>query len=288
MSNPHIETVNIEEWVNQETDPYRRELREAVYTVLHAIAKSQQLNCQMVMKGGILLAIRYHSSRFTKDIDFSTEEKYSDFDEEGFLGEFREKLTFAVEDLDYGLDCRIQSWEVRPKEKDKSFQTMALKIGYAPKGSRKHKSLMNNKCLDVVEVDYSFNELTQEKEILKIFDEESLEAYSFTDLIAEKFRAIMQQEVRNRFRRQDPYDLYFLLKKYSITKDERQKILKSLIIKSNSRNLEVDKLSISKEKIKQRSKKNYSQLADEIEEPLPPFEEVYSFVQNFYESLPWA
>lgn len=287
MSNPHIETINIEDWVNQEADPYRRELREAVHTVLHAIAKSQQLNSQMIMKGGILLAIRYQSSRFTKDIDFSTEEKYSDFDEKGFLDEFRTGLTNAVENLDYGLDCRIQRHEVRPKEKDKNFQTMALRIGYAPKGSKKHKSLLKNNCTDVLEVDYSFNELTQEKEILRICDEESLEAYSFTDLIAEKFRAILQQEVRNRFRRQDPYDLYFLLKNYSITKDERQKILKSLIIKSNSRNLEINKLSISDEKIKHRSEKDYSQLADEIEGTLPPFEEVYSFVQNFYGSLPW-
>ena len=278
----------IEEWVNQETDPYRRELREAVHTVLHAIAKSQRLNCQMIMKGGILLAIRYHSSRFTKDIDFSTEQKYADFDEKAFLSEFGESLTHAVEDLDYGLDCRIQRWEVRPKEKDKNFQTMALKIGFAQKGSNKHKSLLKNNCTDVLEVDYSFNELTQEKEILKIFNnEESLEAYSFTDLIAEKFRAILQQEMRNRIRRQDPYDLYFLFKNYSITKDEKLKILNSLIIKSNSRNLEVNKLSISEEIIKQRSEKEYSQLADEIEETLPPFEEVYNFVQKFYESLPW-
>lgn len=240
------------------------------------------------MKGGILLAIRYHSTRFTKDIDFSTEEKYSDFDEKAFLDEFREKLIFAVEDLDYGLDCRIQRYEVRPKGKDKNFQTMSLKIGYAPKGSRQHKSLMNNKCTDVVEVDYSFNESTQEKEILRIFDEDSLEVYSFTDLVAEKLRAILQQEVRNRFRRQDHYDIYFLLNNYSITTDEKQKILKSLIIKSNSRNLKVNKLSISDEKIKQRSEKEYSQLADEIEEPLLPFEKVYSFVQKFYESLPWT
>lgn len=287
MSNPHIETTNIEDWVNQEPDLYRRELREAVHTVLHAIAKSQQLSSQMIMKGGILLAIRYHSSRFTKDIDFSTEKKYSDFDEEGFLGELQEKLTFSVEDLDYGLDCRVQRWEVRPKGEGKNFQTMALKIGYAQKGSKRHESLMKNNCPNVVEVDYSFNELTQEKEIIKIFDEDSLEAYSFTDLVAEKFRAILQQEVRNRFRRQDPYDLYFLLKRYPTTKDENQKILNSLIIKSNSRNLEVNKLSISDEKIKQRSEKEYSQLADEIEEALPPFEEVYSFVQKFYESLPW-
>jgi predicted nucleotidyltransferase component of viral defense system len=287
MNNPHIDTANIEEWVNQETDPYRRELREAVHTVLHAIAKSQQLSSQMIMKGGILLAIRYHSSRFTKDIDFSTEIKYSDFDEDGFFDELQEKLTFAVEDLDYGLDCRIQSWEVRPKGEGKNFQTMALKIGYAQKGSKKHESLMKNNCSNVIEVDYSFNELTQEKEILKIFDGESLEVYSFTDLIAEKFRAILQQEMRNRIRRQDPYDLYSLLKKYPATKDEKQKILKSLIIKSKSRNLEVNKLSISDEKIKQRSEKEYSQLADEIEEPLPPFEEVYNFTQKFYESLPW-
>lgn len=287
MNKPHIEICNIEEWVSQAIDPARRELRQAVHTVLHAIAKPNHLNAQMIMKGGMLLAIRYHSSRFTKDIDFSTEQKYADFDQEKFLNEFRSNLTWAVEDLDYALDCRLQKFEVRPKGEDKNYQTLALKVGYAYKNSTKHRHLLKNKCPDILTIDYSFNEITQEKEILQLSDQDSLEAYSFTDLIAEKFRAILQQEPRNRIRRQDSYDLYFLLKKYPVHKIEKEKILASLKIKSESGNLDIQKSSFSNEKIKSRSKKEYSQLEDEIEEPLPPFEEVYKIVQNLYENLPW-
>jgi hypothetical protein len=46
----------------------QRELRQAVHTVLAAIAHDTQLRADMIMKGGILLAVRYQSVRFTKDI----------------------------------------------------------------------------------------------------------------------------------------------------------------------------------------------------------------------------
>jgi hypothetical protein len=44
---------------------------------------------------------------------------------------------------------------------------------------------------------------------------------------------------------------------------------------------------MANKEIIERSKKEYPQLADEILEDLPPFDEVYGFVRSFYESLPW-
>ena len=111
---------------------------------------------------------------------------------------------------------------------------------------------------------------------------------SFTDLVAEKLRAILQQEIRNRVRRQDAYDLYCLFKSHPIDdRDQKEEILRSLIKKSVSRKLEVDRNSMSKTEIINRSKKEYPLLQQEIDEKLPPFEHVYGTVQSFYESLPW-
>lgn len=39
--------------------------------------------------------------------------------------------------------------------------------------------------------------------------------------------------------------------------------------------------------IKNRSSAEYATLANEIEGELPPFEEVYAAVRDYYESLPW-
>jgi predicted nucleotidyltransferase component of viral defense system len=87
-----MDEINLEEWVESESDPSRKTLREAMHIVLLAIATSRTLSYSMVMKGGVLLAIRYESTRFTKDIDFSTAVKYEDFNKEDFLAELSERL----------------------------------------------------------------------------------------------------------------------------------------------------------------------------------------------------
>ncbi len=59
-------------------------------------------------------------------------------------------------------------------------------------------------------------------------------------------------------------------------------------MKAESRQLAVNKNSLADEEIIKRSKDEYATLADEIDGELPPFEEVYTVVRNYYESLPWG
>ena len=66
-----LEELNLPAWVARAA-PDKRHFREAVHIVLSAIGTSVALRSTMVMKGGMLMAIRYDSSRFTKDADFST------------------------------------------------------------------------------------------------------------------------------------------------------------------------------------------------------------------------
>lgn len=70
--------IDLSAWVDAEQQPERRAFRQAVQLVLRAIAQSPTLAPVMVMKGGVLLAIRYQSSRFTTDIDFSTPRRFQD------------------------------------------------------------------------------------------------------------------------------------------------------------------------------------------------------------------
>ena len=283
-----INQCDIVTWVKAAPDPLQRELREAVHIALWAIGQSPTLQPQMIMKGAILLAIRYQSSRYTRDIDFSTNTLFKKFDEGTFFEELKNKLGLAVEALDYNLDCRIQSYKVKPKKENATFQTLTLSIGYAYKGTPKHSRLMAKICPTVLIIDYSFNEGTDQIDLLDLGQGTIINAYSFTDLVAEKLRAILQQEIRNRVRRQDAYDLYCLFKSHPIDgRDQKEEILRSLIKKSVSRKLEVDRNSMSKTEIINRSKKEYPLLQQEIDEKLPPFEHVYGTVQSFYESLPW-
>lgn len=281
---------DVRRWVESESEPRRRELRRAVHTILLAIGNSQHLRTTMLIKGGILLAIRYHGSRHTRDIDFSTHLQYKDIDEEQFLNEFKEALFFASTQLEYDLDCRLQSHGVQPSNHpDPSYPSLKMRIGYAPKQEpRRHKRLLAGNAADVIDVDYSFSEVTLEVESIVLSDGGELRAYSFADVVAEKYRAILQQEIRNRVRRQDAYDLYALLGQFTnVSEREKQKILKSLQNKSRSRNLSVDASSLTDPAIIERSSRDYDTLRSEVVGELPPFNVVYETVKEFYESLPW-
>jgi predicted nucleotidyltransferase component of viral defense system len=243
----------------------------------------------MIIKGGILLAIRYKSQRFTRDIDFSTPQKLNEIRPEEVEEQLNQSLAITVNELDYGLDCKVQSCKVRPKDSpEASFPCIELKIGYAYKGDAKHKRLMAGLCPTTISIDYSLNEETPNVEDLSIGDGNSIPAYSFTDIIAEKFRSILQQVERNRFRRQDIFDLYFLItSEEELTGNEKYEILVSLMKKSRSRGIEPTVSSLDDKEIYERSKAEYHTLKDEVEGELPEFDEIYAFVKDFYKSLDW-
>ena len=279
---------DIASWVDREEEPRKRQLREAIHTVLFAIANKTFLNVKMIMKGGILLAIKYDCSRYTTDIDFSTDIKSSSFDREKFISELQSGLTIATESLEYGMACQVQSAKLNPPGPGATFPTLQIKVGYAYKNDKKgYKGLLDRRAINVVKIDYSFNEKTQNIELMELAGGGTLNVYSFIDIVAEKMRAILQQVKRNRFRRQDVYDIFFLLEEYSEpSDDEKQKIL-ALREKSDSRGVNVSKDSMSNKEVIERSKKLYHHLSSEVEGDLPDFEVAYTRVKELYESLPW-
>ena len=94
-----------------------------------------------------------------------------------------------------------------------SFPALAVKIGHAIRGTPQEKQLERKEASNVVPLDINFNEKTSGVQTLKLADNKTLLAYSLNDLIAEKYRAILEQVERNRERRQDVYDLDILIRK---------------------------------------------------------------------------
>lgn len=280
--------TKIQDWINQSSE--RVPFRQAVHTILLAITRSENLKTNMVMKGGILLALGYESTRYTRDIDFSTAKTLKEFELGTFIQELQSALVEAVESLDYGLDCRVQSYKQKPPKSDATFPTIEISVGYAYKHDRSaHRRLLHKNSSNIVEIDYSLNEPSREVEIFEIEEGKQIQIYGFTELVAEKFRAILQQVVRNRRRRQDVYDLNFLLAHHPQAMDDttKKKILDSLLEKSHSRGLTVSRESLSDSEVIRLSREEYYLLASEIEEPLPDFDAVYSVIKDYYESLPW-
>ncbi|MCF7786030.1 MAG: nucleotidyl transferase AbiEii/AbiGii toxin family protein [Prosthecobacter sp.] len=277
---------DIAEWVNQAPSD-QRELRQAVHTVLAAIAQDTQLRADMIMKGGILLAVRYQSGRFTKDIDFSTSLKLSEVNPDEVQRRLDAALRLTVESLDYDLDCRVQGCKVQPANQVKaSFPSIKLKIGYAYKGTAKHRRLIQLQSTSVISIDYSLNESISNTDEVLVGLDQSVNAYPFAELVAEKFRALLQQVERDRYRRQDVYDLAFL-SRMPRKEPVEVAILESLMVKARSRNIEPNRDSLNDEEVKRRAAADYHTLKDEVQGDLPDFELAYAEVLSFYRALPW-
>lgn len=281
---------SIEDWIAAAPRD-RVTFRQAVHIVLQAIASNEYLKPRMIMKGGMLLGLRYQSSRFTEDIDFSTSMRYADIDEALFRQELEEALLIASDELPYQVICGVQKLAIQPKDvENATFPSFKLTIGYA---RRTHEAEMsrfrNRQSPNTVKIDYSFNENSYAVDHITLADEEEILAYSFTDLVAEKIRSVIQQVERNRARRQDIYDLNLLLD--TVTPDEKEKltILTTLLDKSVGR-LPVGTVNpdtLNNPDIRERSSREYELLRDEIEGELPDFNQAYDRLRAFYESLPW-
>lgn len=281
---------SVEEWIAAAPKD-RVTFRQAVHIVLQAIASSDYLKPRMIMKGGMLMGLRYQSSRFTEDIDFSTSMRYADIDEVLFREELGESLLIASDELPYQVLCTVQSITIQPKDvENATFPSFKLKIGYARRNNEAEMTrLRNGQSPNTVKIDYSFNEYSYEMEHISLTNEEELQAYSFTDLVAEKIRSVIQQVERNRSRRQDIYDLNLLLDTVTPDEKERHIILTTLLDKSVGRLPAgtVNPDTLSNTDIRERSSREYARLRDEIEGKLPDFNQAYDRLEVFYRSLPW-
>jgi len=274
------------DWAEDASDG-EKEFRQAVHLILTAIESDPSLREIMVMKGGILMALRYRSPRFTRDIDFSTTRKLQEMDPADFRTRFEEALALAVAESDYDLDCRVQGCKILPPNKpDASFPSIQMKIGHAYKATPKHKKLLHGECPTIVSIDFSLNERILEEEELDTGAGRSILVYAFSDLVAEKLRSLLQQPSRDRFRRQDVYDLAVLLQR-GVDGKESTAILRSLKAKSAARGLAPGPDSLSDPEIRRRAAMDYPTLADEVHGELPDFDASYDLIERFYRALPW-
>lgn len=279
----------LEEWVANATDERQRAFRSVVHIVLAAIGASHELKPAMVMKGGVLLAIRYATGRHTTDVDFSTSVHYREFaaGQQKFISQLDTAIRQAAETLNYGIACAIQGVEVQPRAEG-NFQTLRIRIGYANKtSSGAMKRLADGRSPQVVQIDYSFNEIIGDVDFLGVDGDLEIQTYSETTLLAEKLRAILQQEERQRSRRQDIYDLHYVLTHWGTDHARAERVLRLLLEKAASRELAIDRNSMTLPAIYERSQREYADLAPTIEGELPPFDIAFTTVREYYESLPW-
>ena len=165
------------------------------------------------------------------------------------------------------------------------------KVGYAPKAEpRRFRKLRSpTGSPNTVTVDISFNEPAPTLDFLDDGGRIEIPAYALQDFVAEKLRAILQQTVRNRYRPQDALDVFVLLKRQETqTAAFRAQVLRSLLTRSDARDLAISATSMRDMEIYRRSERDYATLADQVPGELPPFASTFEAVVRFYELLPWS
>ncbi len=280
--------VEIDAWVAQAPQG-QQGFREAVHTILDGIGHSQNLSAKMVMKGGLLLAIRYDSSRYTRDLDFSTKEKYTAESADVLLAELREGLVTAENRLPYDTLCRLQSHKVQPKGENKTHHSLALKIGFANRSNAGQMARLEaGISTQVVEIDYSFNEAIFDVEVLELDGGATIHSYTLNNVLAEKMRSLLQQPVRRRNRRQDVYDIWLLLESgHALIAEELAKIHEILVASCGSKGIVPNIHSMESKEVVSMARTGYQELATDVNGELPSFDDAMGRVVALYRSMPW-
>lgn len=276
--------IDVESWINRVAmDPVAHRQRQAIEVVLHSVVRLPS-KYRLYLKGGLLMGLVHDSPRQTTDIDLT-----AGFDVEPDIGERIANALDAVfrsvaAELGYfALTVKVHSIKKEPRRffDTADFPGIKIKIVHTERVTNERPRPL------YFDVDVSFNEPLRQVQKLRIAEGRELYAYALVDLIAEKYRAVLQQVPRRRQRRQDIYDLHYLTSENEIDVSGKFQILEVLYVKCHARGIEPAQTSLAETEIRKRSEARWDSLELEVGE-VPAFEICFEQVKTFYESLPWG
>ena len=287
-----IVDVDVRAWVEaSRADPTRYRDRQVTEIVLTAIGLAPSLHANLVLKGGAAMALAFKSIRVTGDVDFTSMVEPADLAEK-LTPELNDLLPRTAIKLGYlDLLCQVQSVKKMPRAEnfeDHDFPALRVRIGSAKRGTSEAAKLAEGKASRVLDVEISFRDHVYTFQELNLKGAGvAVRAFTIHELVAEKLRALLQQPVRKRNRRQDVYDIAFLIDGHDFDDDDKTIILATLIEKCRSRGIDARQDSMDNPEIKQRAQADWDTLALEIGD-LPPFDERFALMRDLYTSLPWV
>lgn len=292
MSSPEEIVVDLAAWVDAAGGDSALLLeRQATEIFLTALGFSPYLARHLYLKGGLLMGIVYDSPRLTADLDLTTDLDPETGVDQTIRSSLDDALPRAAAILGYpDLLCRVQSIRRQPRRdlfEEADCPALRLTVGYAHRGSNQAKRLAQRQSPQALQADISFKEPVQSVQLVHLGASGStIRAYSLIDLMAEKLRALLQQERRNRYRRQDVYDLALLLEKFELGDQDKAALLFAFVETCRARGIEPDATSISDPEIARRARSEWESLRLELEH-LPDFGSLFETVAEFYRGLPW-
>jgi len=286
-----IVDVDVRAWVESaRANPTLYRDRQVTEIVLASIGLAPTLAKTLVLKGGTAMALAFKSNRVTGDVDFTSTAEPAEL-----MGKLTDELNDTLPPTAIRLGypsflCRVQSVKKMPRAEnfeDHEFPALRVKIGSALRGTNEEARLAEGRAIRVVEVEISFRDQVYAYQELNLNGAGvAVRAFTIHELIAEKFRALLQQPIRNRNRRQDVYDIAFLIDTHALDDADRSIIMATLIEKCRNRGIEANRASIDDPEIRSRAEADWKTLGLEIGD-LPQFDARFALVRDLYASLPW-
>lgn len=286
-----IVDVDVRAWVDAaRSDPTQHRDRQVAEIALTAIGLAPSLKTTLILKGGAAMALAFKSNRQTGDIDFTSTIAPHGF-AETIAAELDPVFPRAAIQLGYlDLICRVQTVKKLPRPlnfEEHDFPAVLVRIGSAKRGTKEEQKLAEGIAPRVLDLEISFRDQVYAYQELKLIGAGvAVRAFTMHEIIAEKMRALLQQPIRKRNRRQDVYDIAYLIDEHDFSGADKAAILTTLIEKCRSRDIQAKPDSMDEPEIKRRAQADWNTLALEIGD-LPPFEERFALMRDLYMSLPW-
>lgn len=289
MSNPVPLFVDVDAWVEEgRSSVLEHRRRQATHVILAAIARIFS-PYPMYLKGGLLLGLVYNSPRMTTDMDFTAGFGPKRDSDKQIKKALNNVFPAVIAELGYvGSLAMIGHIRVQPPSRGDNplekapFPALKIVVRYVSGHSNPQREGRN------VSIDLSFNEpFPQHINILGIGEGMEVPAYSLVEVIAEKYRTLLQQVPRDKYRRQDVYDIDFLLNSNAINSELMAAIHETLINKCHSRKIYPEIISMDEPGLEDRARRNWDSTRLEIG-ALPDFDTCFENVKDFYRKLPWV
>jgi predicted nucleotidyltransferase component of viral defense system len=285
---------DIQNWV-QNKNIGNLEFRQATHIILHSISASSYLCKQagFTFKGGAYLSIAIDHDRQTTAIDLSTKNRNHAEAKDKIAEELDLQIEDATYALSYPIQLAIQSYRIKPRENNVTYPTSHVTVGYANTNKeRELKRLSQKQSPKTITIDFSFNDGAHKPVKVRFSSSKSepfeLSCYSLNEVVAEKFRAILQQPVRNRTRPQDLYDIHRIIEKFSSELDPIV-VHTMLLKKAEGRGLEkyLHKDGLTHQDVMIMFEQGHNALSQTVE-TLPTIKQMLEIANPFYQSMPWS
>ena len=253
------------------------------FVVLDCIGASV-LRGMLAFKGGNALRFIHRSPRSTVDLDFTADSGFPNDSEQ-----IRSLLDAALAPAAVRFDLKARCQRIRPNPpgRDKTFPTYDISVAYQLPGDRHFPDFESwrGSLSTVVRVEISLNDEVCETSLESLVPGSSaaIRVCVLEDILAEKLRALLQQPLRNRHRRQDVYDIARLVRCIGDQIDP-QKVSEYLVRKARARGIEPRRSSFDEE-ARRRAAFDYDHLFKDVDPDFIPFDEAWSTVLDFVAQL---